>query len=194
MTTKIRHDQNSQAIARQRQLNEPEMPKLVRSTSHELKPGDRCTYRSAAPDDSTVWHVIALSKSSFWVYVSDRPQTSEQRHDCVKQWFPTDCMLPYDGKRTRTTKPATPPDPTKPIQHTAPTLSRGKRAPAKGQDDIALRLGEADTLDELWAMAAQLGLPDAPAVRVKLAHLNPGLQRMNIGNRLRAIKRKATKK
>lgn len=44
----------------------------------------------------------------------------------------------------------------------------------------------ADRLAELYSRAARLlGVPE-PELRKKYGHLNPGLQRMNLGNRLRA--------
>lgn len=189
MATKIKHDQDSQAIARQRQLDEGPMPTLTRKTTHTLTPGMKCTHVKAGPDDATIWYVVAVR--GVWAFMSDRLQKpDEPRHDCVKQWFPADAMIPYEGKRTRSTRPTTPPAPDKPIKHvTVRTTARGTKV-TPPRDDITFKLSQADTLDELWKIAAKLGLPDVKAVRAKLAHLNPGLQRMNIGNRLRALAKK----
>lgn len=189
MATKIQHDEDSQAIARQRQLDEGPMPVLERKTTHVLEPGMKCVHAKAAPDDATIWYVMAVR--GVWAFVSDRPQKpGELRHDCVKQWFPADLMIPYEGKRTRSTRVIAPPAPDKPIKHAAgKPIAKGTKVAAP-RDDIAFKLSQADTLDELWGIAAKLGLPDHKAVRAKLVHLNPGLQRMNIGNRLRALGKK----
>lgn len=56
-------------------------------------------------------------------------------------------------------------------------------------DSVALKLAE-KTLDEIYSHAAiMLNLPKQELID-KYAHLNPGMARMNLGNRLRACYRK----
>lgn len=58
-------------------------------------------------------------------------------------------------------------------------------------DGAARLLRDAATLDEVYQICTVQGLEDVPHYRRVYADLNPGLQRMNMGNRLRAfLKRK----
>jgi hypothetical protein len=53
------------------------------------------------------------------------------------------------------------------------------------KDEVAMSLMGL-TLDEVYAAASPvLGVPE-PDLRAKYGHLNPGMQRMNLGNRMRA--------
>lgn len=71
------------------------------------------------------------------------------------------------------------------------TISQAQaQARARGDKDIgdpvALMLREAKTLDEVYVKGAEfLGVP-VDELRAKYAKLNPGQQRMNIGNRMRS--------
>lgn len=185
-------DVNNAQIAREAQLAEPPMPVLLRKTSHILTPGDKVLRPNLR--DGSFWYVIALSDNGFRALVTDHKygtfQGPARREDCVKEWVPVDCLLPYvPGVTERNPgkpKPAAPAH-DKPLRRAAEKQPISK-TPAKvvpPKDDIAFKLSQADTLDELWALAAKMGLP--PELRAKLAHLNPGLQRMNIGNRLRKL-------
>lgn len=53
-------------------------------------------------------------------------------------------------------------------------------------DEVAKMLREAGSLDETYAIGAKYLREKEPALRKKYAHLNPGQQRMVIGNRMRA--------
>lgn len=183
-TEKVQKDPDNAAIARARQLAEPPVPVLVRKTTHEVKSGDRVLRPNLK--DGSIWHVITLSVNGFRALVTDHKygllEGSVRRDDCVKEWVPVDCLLPYvPGVTVR--KPGQPkpqaPAPDKPLRQKAPA----KVVPPK--DDLAFKLAQAETLDELWELAIKMGLP--ADLRQRLAHLNPGLQRMNIGNRLRKM-------
>jgi len=52
-------------------------------------------------------------------------------------------------------------------------------------DDVAKRL-LGKSLDQVYAMAAKALKEDEKALRAKYKHLNAGMQRMNLGNRMRA--------
>lgn len=57
-------------------------------------------------------------------------------------------------------------------------------------DGVALQL-DAKTLDEVYKTAAKaLGVPESE-LRARYAHLNVGMQRMNLGNRMRGVARQA---
>ncbi len=61
--------------------------------------------------------------------------------------------------------------------------------PANGRDlgdAAAIILRAAGTLDAMYAECARRGM-DSKALRKRYAHLNPGMQRMNLGNSLRKI-------
>lgn len=75
------------------------------------------------------------------------------------------------------------------VQPTLAGVARAERAKAGIKDvgdDVAVMLREAKTLDGVYQVGAEyLGVPEQE-LRAKYAHLNPGQQRMNIGNRMRA--------
>lgn len=76
-----------------------------------------------------------------------------------------------------------------PAPVTAKAAERRERAKAginDVDDPVAKLLRAANTQDEMYAAAAKfLGVP-AAELRAKYGHLNPGQQRMNCGNRMRA--------
>ncbi len=182
-TQAAQKDPDNAQIARMKQLAEPPIPVLMRKTSHVVTSGDRVLRPNLK--DGSIWHVITLSTNGFRALVTDHKygmlEGIVRRDDCVKEWVPVDCLVPYVPGMQR--KPDQPkpeaPAPDKPLRAKTPT----KIVPPK--DDLAFKLAQADTLDELWKLAIKLGLP--ADLRPKLAHLNPGLQRMNIGNRLRKL-------
>lgn len=53
-------------------------------------------------------------------------------------------------------------------------------------DEVAKMLREAASLDDTYAIGAKYLHEKEPALRAKYEHLNPGQQRMVIGNRMRA--------
>lgn len=61
-------------------------------------------------------------------------------------------------------------------------------------DPIAQALRAIDSLDEMYEYVAQQLQMDEVELRQKYGHLNSGMQRMNLGNRLRATARKAAQK
>lgn len=75
-----------------------------------------------------------------------------------------------------------------PAKVASPMLAPGKprqARPAGDLDSVAQALRDCHGLDALLAYAASRGYPDCDDLRAKISHLNPGLQRMNVGNRLR---------
>lgn len=79
------------------------------------------------------------------------------------------------------------------IKSSTPAPRREKKRKDNIGDAMSDLLQEADTLDELWQIAEAAGM-DVASVREKIGGLNPGLQRMGIGNRLRHMNRKGTMK
>lgn len=72
----------------------------------------------------------------------------------------------------------------------APTKSAEDRRKSGAQDvgdEVAQLLRESD---DIYATAAKFLGIEAPDLRAKYGHLNPGQQRMNLGNRMRAYARK----
>lgn len=57
-------------------------------------------------------------------------------------------------------------------------------------DDIACMLRSCDTLERVYGAAAEYLGVSSPELKAKYGHLNPGQQRMNLGNRMRAKWRK----
>lgn len=57
--------------------------------------------------------------------------------------------------------------------------------PKAGKDELALAL-QGLTLDEVYAIAAPALGSSEEELRTKYGHLNPGMQRMNLGNRMRS--------
>ena len=53
--------------------------------------------------------------------------------------------------------------------------------------DKVARLLRGKTLDEVYALAAEKLITSEQELRAKYAHLNTGMQRMNLSNRMRAI-------
>ena len=165
--------------------HEAPMPVLTRTRTHQLEPGMTCEYL-CIPDER--WVVDEVR--GFWARAH-----RGRGDDVVVQSFPVDALLPViEVQRVRAdtivrvgvTKAVMAKEiaETKTARAKTPKPPRDPNAPL---DDIALRLKEADTLDDLWKLAFKLGLPKD--TRAKLAHLNPGLQRMGIGNRLRALRK-----
>jgi hypothetical protein len=58
-------------------------------------------------------------------------------------------------------------------------------------DVISDILAEAQSVEDLWTIALHAGL-DVEAVKARIGHLNPGLIRMGIGNRMRHLQRQGT--
>ena len=68
------------------------------------------------------------------------------------------------------------------------TTAAGGKSLCNG-DDIALQL-QGKSLDEVYEIGAQFLEVTVDALREKYSHLNPGQQRMNIGNRMRGLIKK----
>lgn len=76
--------------------------------------------------------------------------------------------------------------------HYVKAKSKSGHATLHNGDRVALDLGKM-TLDEIYTHVAMMTGHDETALRKIYAHLNPGMQRMNLGNRLRAWYKKNTK-
>jgi hypothetical protein len=156
--------------------HEPPVPTLTRRRHHELAPGMVCEHISVIDEKWVVRDVWG-----FWCQA-----TKGHGKDVITQMFPCDALLPViDVKHTKAgtvVKTRTKADVLKAEFDKA---ARPPRVPPN--DEVTKWLAEAETLNQLWALAHKHGLP--ADLREKLAHLNHGLQRMNIGNRLRALLR-----
>lgn len=64
-------------------------------------------------------------------------------------------------------------------------LSASGNATMDNGDALAKQLRGAD-LDDVYAQASKVLGESQAALKAKYAHLNPGMQRMNLGNRMRA--------
>lgn len=96
----------------------------------------------------------------------------------ASQYWATDSLKPVKFKRTATTI----------SDQQAPGAERHVRkgkAASTEPDQLAEDLKACHGLDALLAYAAAQGYPDCDTLRSRVSHLNPGLQRMNVGNRLR---------
>lgn len=151
---------------------------VKRTLTHELEPG--MVVRPRAPDgtklDSERWTVEEV-RGAF-----TRAKTHGKRF--TSQFWATDSLIPVKFKRTRTTAD---------VRSTKSAESKSR--PQTGeQDEIAVALKGAVGLDALLDVARSHGFPEdlCDRVREKVSHLNPGLQRMNVGNRLRGWLSKKT--
>jgi hypothetical protein len=139
----------------------------------DLQPG--MIVRPRAPDGSRLddkrWKVERVSGAF------TRCVTGSDKH-FTSQYWATDTLHPVKFKRSATTL----------AEKLAPGAEkniRSGRAAVREPDELALALKTCHGLDELLAYAAAQGYPDCDTLRAKISHLNPGLQRMNVGNRLR---------
>lgn len=64
-------------------------------------------------------------------------------------------------------------------------VSAGGNATMDNGDELAKKLRGVE-LDDVYAAASKVLGESQAALRAKYAHLNPGMQRMNLGNRMRA--------
>ena len=140
---------------------------------HDLKPG--MVVRPRRPDgtrlDEHRW-VVEDVRGAF-----TRCKSGSGKH-FGSQFWATDSLAPVKFKRSATTK----------ADQMAPGSERNVRsgrAATKEPDELALALKGCNGLEELLAYAAAQGYPDCDTLRARVSHLNPGLQRMNVGNRLR---------
>lgn len=72
---------------------------------------------------------------------------------------------------------------------TVASVARAERAKSGSRDvgdEIATRLRECGDLESVYRCAAEYLREPVEALKKKYAHLNPGQQRMNLGNRMRA--------
>ena len=174
-----KHDKGNKSIFLGREHELP-VPVLTRKLPHVLEVGMACTHPHV-PDER--WTIVSISANGYWCRAVKGRNDAEGR---IEQSFPCDVLLPYArAERSTVTRPV------KPVMKDpkASAAPRAKRAAAPPKDSIAQRLSEFDSLDELWVYATKSGLPKD--LRQRLQHLNPGLQRMNIGNRLRGLAAKA---
>lgn len=95
----------------------------------------------------------------------------------TSQYWATDSLRPVKFKRTTGSSVA---------ERSSKSAESRARRPAGEMDEIAQQLKDAHGLDALITVARGLGYPDCDTLAGKVSHLNPGLQRMNVGNRLRS--------
>lgn len=70
-------------------------------------------------------------------------------------------------------------------QHDKEHKTAGGHVSVHNGDEVAMKLIGKD-LDAVYAAAAKALKENEADLRTKYAHLNPGMQRMNLGNRMRA--------
>lgn len=70
------------------------------------------------------------------------------------------------------------------LSHYAKVKSASGNASLDNGDDVAKKLRGAE-LDDVYKAASKLLKEPVPALKAKYKHLNPGMQRMNLGNRMR---------
>lgn len=140
---------------------------------HDLQPG--MVVRPRKPDGTLIddkrWKVERVSGAF------TRCVTGGDKH-FTSQYWATDTLKPVKFKKSATTV----------ADQMAPgaekNIRTGKAASAE-PDELAEALRSCQGLDALLAYAAAQGYPDCDNLRARISHLNPGLQRMNVGNRLR---------
>lgn len=178
--------------------DEPPPPPLVRKRPHVLEPGMVVENTSSGEK----WTIEEVKGFWCWAYQGRRLDAENYK----RQAFPCDVMLPWiDVKTVRGEAVVSVRRELSPVELAQRAAEKAERkeqraanraaratAPRKELDDIAKKLLEPKNLDELWKLAFKMGLPKD--LRKKLEHLNPGLQRMNIGNRLRNMAKKAGQK
>lgn len=122
-------------------------------------PGDLVIYLG---DPTNVWTVIGLTRGV-------RHWWTRAMQDGTNQEFPAGVFTRIERPDRRRAAPAP-----------APTTPKKK----KTSDHITWLLAEAPDLQQVWTVPKLAGL-DTEALKQKLSHLSPGLQRMGIGNALR---------
>ena len=145
----------------------------ARKRDHVLEEG--MVVRPRMPDgtrmDDKRWIVERVSGAM------TRAKTGGGKH-FTSQYWATDSLIPVKFKQAATTA----------ADRLAPGAERhvraGKAMP-HGPDELSEALKACHGLDALLAYAAAQGYPDCDDLRARVSHLNPGLQRMNVGNRLR---------
>lgn len=70
------------------------------------------------------------------------------------------------------------------LSHYAKVKSASGNASLDNGDEVAKKLRGAE-LDDVYKAAAKLLKEPVPALKARYKHLNPGMQRMNLGNRMR---------
>lgn len=70
------------------------------------------------------------------------------------------------------------------LTHYKKAVSAAGNASLDSGDEMAVALRGAD-LDDVYSKAAKLLREPVAALKRKYSHLNPGMQRMNLGNRMR---------
>lgn len=110
-----------------------------------------------------------------WKIENIRGQWAFATRDGAGQWFAKGVFVPVATKVKQIAK-----------KLMAPAEPKKPKKVHCIADPVARLLAEAESLEQLWDVAGLAGL-DVPEVQAKIAHLNPGLQRMGIGNRIRAL-------
>ena len=144
-----------------------------RRLTHELEPGMVVRPRSLDGKrmDDKRWMVERVSGTM------TRARTGGPKH-FTSQYWATDSLIPVKFKRSVTTV----------ADQLAPGAERNVRTgktSVREPDELSEALKACHGLDALLEYAAAQGYPDCDNLRARISHLNPGLQRMNVGNRLR---------
>jgi hypothetical protein len=132
-----------------------------------------------------------VSRSGGWTEILDHDGKRRKVRNGEISWTPgLVAVIAGDVDRIEAPKPAPKATPTlsatiAPVKVEAP---KAKRQPHNG-DEVA-RMLEGTTLAEVYAKASHLLCISESELLVKYGHLNPGQQRMNLGNRLRGYYRK----
>lgn len=143
------------------------------NNTHDLQPGMIVRPRNRAGKrlDDKRWKVERV-RGAFTQCVSGTAKKF------TSQCWATDSLYPVKFKRSAVTA----------ADQLAPGAERnvktGKTS-TREPDELTEALKACQGLDALLDYAASLGYPDCDNIRARVSHLNPGLQRMNVGNRLR---------
>lgn len=140
---------------------------------HDLQPGMavRPRRRDGTRMDDKRWKVERVSGAF------TRCVTGSGKY-FTSQYWATDTLHPVKFKRSAVTAADQ-------LAAGAERHVRTGKASTTEPDELAMALKGCHGLDELLAYAASQGYADCDTLRAKVSHLNPGLQRMNVGNRLR---------
>jgi hypothetical protein len=135
-------------------------------------------YIEHAPKDWSFTSYIVISsarppKDPYATFHNDRESFCVHA-DCIERVDPT---IKFAANR-----PVTP--------ASVATAQRAKAGIRDIGDEVALLLRDCGTLDQVYAAAAHYLQLKEEDLRAKYGHLNPGQQRMNLGNKMRFKQRK----
>lgn len=133
-------------------------------TPPEYEVGNTVSYRG---DPENLWKILGLKVGTqcWWAYASQNG---------TKQNFPAGVFTRHDAAKKS--------------KASAPNVPKTEPKPKKKKDvgdPVSQLLAEAEDIQGCWRIAEMAGL-DMTELQTKISHLSNGLQRMGIGNRLRA--------